>query len=1022
MRRASIVAATVCLSAPLALSRHCPGQAAPAQGIRPADVRTHAIVGATVHVAPGRVIEDATIVMRDGVIEAVGKDLAIPAQARRWPGEGLTVYAGLIDAAILVDVAELPQPGEAGAHWNGLVHPQVSASGEHLPDAETRKAMRELGFTAAAVYPSKGILRGSGAVVALAEKDEHSLVYLDPAAMAAGFDRGSGGGGEREYPTAMMGAIALLRQTFLDAAWHARCAEIWRADPAGHEPPMRADALESLAAAVTGRQPVLFDAPDELVALRAARLARELDLQAVLLGSGYEFRRLQEIAGTKLPVIVPIKFPKRPSVSGLPEADEVSLRDMLTWEQAPTNPRRLVEAGVTVVLTTHRLEKRSGFHEALHRAIAAGLTEEAALSALTVAPARVLGVDGLIGTIEPGKAANLVVVEGSLFERKPAIRDVWINGRRHEVTRAPQVTLDGQGTLSASFGLQASVTFERKESKLTVEAPDGSKVKASDVALQHDRLQFALAGEKFGIDGFLRLSGLESRGGIAGSGVLPSGEPFTFTLTPAAEPGAGKDEKEDEEEPFEPVQQELVLPFGAFGLTERPRPRDLLLENATIWTCGPEGVIVGGSMLVVGGRIERVGRGPLPAVGAGVEAVDLQGRHVTPGLIDCHSHTAIDGGVNEFGQAISAEVRIEDVIDPDDINLYRELAGGLTAANLLHGSANPIGGQSCTIKLRWSAPADELPVAGAPAGIKFALGENVKRSRSRYPNTRMGVEAIIRDALLAARDYQAEWLRYDSLDEAAKRRTMPPRRDLELDALVEILQGERRVHCHSYRQDEILMLLRLAEEIEFTVGTLQHVLEGYKVADAIASHGAGASSFSDWWAYKAEVMDAIPYHGALMHDVGVLVSFNSDSSELARRMNGEAAKAVRYGGVDPQQALGFVTINPARQLGVDDRIGTLEPGKDADFAVWSESPLSTYARCEQTWIEGARYFDLETDLAMRQWAESERQRLIQKILRDADRKAARKKKEEKEEEDSAGEPAGTPAADPPYSCCREVEP
>ncbi len=1015
-RRASIVAAALCLSAPTVLSRHCPGQAAPAEGIRPADVRTHAITGATVHVAPGQVIEDASILMRDGVIVAVGTDLAIPAQARRWSGEGLTVYAGLIDAAVLVDVPALPQTGEAGAHWNRFVHPQVSASGEPAPDAGLRKSMRELGFTAAAVYPSEGILRGSGTVVALAEKDEYSLVYRDPAAMAAGFDRG---GAEREYPVSLMGSIALLRQTLFDATWHARCVEIWLADPTGHEPPMRADALEALGEVVTGRQPVLFDAPDEHAALRAARLAREFDLQAVLLGSGYEFRRLEEIASTKLPIVVPLKFPRRPSVSGLPEADDVTLRDMLTWEQAPTNPRRLVEAGVTVALTTHRLDKKDAFHEALFRAVAAGLTEEAALSALTVAPARLLQVDSVMGTIEPGKAANLVVVEGSLFARKPLIRDVWINGRRHDVTRAPQVTLDGKGTLSASFGLEASVTFDRKGSKLTVEAPDGSKVKASDVALQHDRLQFAISGEHFGIDGYLRFSGLESKGAIVGSGVLPAGEAFTFTLSPPPGQGAGEDEKEDEDEdePFEPVPEQLVVPLGAYGLTERPQPRDVLLTNATIWTCGPEGIIEGGSMLIVGGRIERVG-GATSSPPRGVDVIDLQGRHVTPGLVDCHTHTGIDGAANEFGQAITAEVRIGDVIDPDDINFYRELAGGLTTANVLHGSSNPIGGQSSTVKLRWSAPAAEFPIVGAPGGIKFALGENVKRSRTRYPNTRMGVEAIIRDALLAARDYYAGWLRYDALDEAEKLQAMPPRRDLELDALVEVLRGQRRVHCHSYRQDEILMLLRLAEELEFTVGTLQHVLEGYKVADVIAAHGAGASSFSDWWAYKVEVMDAIPYNGALMHDVGVLVSFNSDSSELARRMNVEAAKAVRYGGVDPQEALKFVTINPAQQLGVDESIGSLEPGKDADFAVWSESPLSTYARCEQTWIEGAPCFDLESDAAMQRWAASERHRLIQKILREADRKAARKKKEE-ESGDEPKEPA--PEPDPPYSCCREVE-
>ncbi|MCI0674531.1 MAG: amidohydrolase family protein, partial [Phycisphaerales bacterium] len=309
-------------------------------------------------------------------------------------------------------------------------------------------------------------------------------------------------------------------------------------------------------------------------------------------------------------------------------------------------------------------------------------------------------------------------------------------------------------------------------------------------------------------------------------------------------------------------------------------------------------------------------------------------------------------------------------------------AGGLTACNQLHGSANPIGGQNSVVKLKWGAArgAEDFPVADALPGIKFALGENVKRSTGRYPNTRMGVETFIRDAFTAARDYRGEWERYNELPSNGRQGTMPPRRDLELDALVEILTNKRLVHCHSYRQDEILMLIRVADMFGFTIGTFQHVLEGYKVAEAIAKHGAGGSSFSDWWAYKIEVMDAIPYNGALMHKVGVLVSFNSDSDELARRMNTEAAKAVRYGGLAPHEALKFVTINPAKQLRIDHRTGSLEKGKDADFVIWSGDPLSTYTRCEQTWIEGALYFDLEADRRLRDDIERERQRIVQKIL------------------------------------------
>ncbi|MGI9241323.1 MAG: amidohydrolase family protein, partial [Verrucomicrobiales bacterium] len=315
---------------------------------------------------------------------------------------------------------------------------------------------------------------------------------------------------------------------------------------------------------------------------------------------------------------------------------------------------------------------------------------------------------------------------------------------------------------------------------------------------------------------------------------------------------------------------------------------------------------------------------------------------------------------------------IGDVVDPTDIGIYRQLAGGLTTSNLLHGSANPMGGQNQVIKLRWgSRDAGGLAFAGAKPGVKFALGENVKQSNwgdsktTRYPQTRMGVQQIMRDTFMAARDYQ---------------RSGRKRRDLRLDAALEILEGERIVHIHSYRQDEILMFVRLAEEFGFTVGTFQHVLEGYKVADAIAKLGAGGSTFSDWWAYKVEVYDAIPFNGALMREVGVLTSFNSDDAELATRMNLEAAKAVKYGGVPEAEALKFVTLNPAKQLGIDDRVGSLEPGKDADLVIWSQHPMSGRAIAQQTWIDGFLYYDLVSDAAEIGRINAERERLIARAL------------------------------------------
>ena len=1008
-------------------------QTGPVNGVRPAEVRTHAITGATIVVQPNQMIENATIVVRDGVIQAVGQDVAVPPGARVWPADGLTVYPGLIDAAVLLEPASIPDG--PGAHWNAKVHPQWSAADEPLPSQSVRKELRSLGFTAAAVYPNEGVLRGSGVVVALADQDEHVLAYDGQAMMAAGFDRGGG------YPSSLMGSIALLRQTFYDAHWHGASRGVWQEYPQGNEPPIRADALVALDDAVNGRQVVLFDVSDEHNALRAARIAREFDLDLVILGSGYEFRRLHDIVDLGVPIIVPLQFPDRPDVSGLSSSDRVTLRELMTWEQAPTNARRLIEAGATVALTTHRLKKRSDFYPNLRKAVKHGLDADAALAALTTVPAKLLGLDHMIGTIEVGKAANLVVVDGSLFEKKAKIRDVWINGRRYEISKEPLVEFVSAGTLDTDLGITLEVRVDTTKKSVSIQVDD-EKIKAKKVVVQKDHISFVVAGRPFDVEGYVRLSGVLTEGEVVGTGALPDGQRFTFTISPHAdsddEPEEGvadamsddpveenEDEsEEDDDEDFQMPPQELVYPLGAYGLSGLPEAQDVLITNATVWTSGPDGIIENGEMEIRDGKIAYVGSPRAQLDTAQMLVIDAAGKHVTAGLIDCHSHTGISGGVNEGGQTNTAEVRIGDVINPDDINFYRQLAGGLVAANQLHGSANPIGGQNSVVKLKWGGSAEDFRVTDAIAGIKFALGENVKRRTTRYPNTRMGVETFIRDGFIAARDYRAKWDRYLGMSEDVRAHTMPPRPDLELDTLVEILEGRRLVHCHSYRQDEILMLIRVAEEFGFTIGTFQHVLEGYKVAEAIASHGAGASTFSDWWAYKIEVMDAIPYNGALMHDVGVLVSFNSDSSELARRMNTEAAKAVRYGGLDPHDALNLVTINPARQLRIDHRTGSLEVGKDADFVIWSESPLSTYARCEQTWIEGARYFDIEQDRMLAASAQAERQRLIQRVLHEAhgDPKTDASEEPTTPDEPPTRETSTAPPGDldQPYSCCWEA--
>ena len=466
----------------------------------------------------------------------------------------------------------------------------------------------------------------------------------------------------------------------------------------------------------------------------------------------------------------------------------------------------------------------------------------------------------------------------------------------------------------------------------------------------------------------------------------------------------------------------LAIPgWGATGDPDgwkNPLPEQaehLLIRGATVWTSGPEGRLEGADVLISKGVIQAIGQDLTAPVGARV--VEAEGLHLTPGLIDAHSHSALIGGTNEGTNIVTAEVRIGDVINSESVQIYRQLAGGVTTINLLHGSANAIGGQNAVIKLRWGAGPDQLLFEEAPQGVKLALGENPKQSNwgvdeQRFPQTRQGVEQAIRQSFLAAQDYRRRWQEYEiamasqGAGKGRRRGTaqpstlVPPKRDLQLEAVVEMLDGSRLIHSHSYRADEILMLMRLAEAFGIRVASFQHVLEGYKVADELAAHGAGASTFSDWWAYKYEVVDAIPYNGAIMRDRGVVVSFNSDSSELARRLNLEAAKAVRYGEVPQEEALKFVTLNPAKQLGIDRWVGSLEVGKHADLALWSGHPLSTYSRCEKTWVDGRLYFDRQADLVSRQTLAEERQALMEEVRSLAESKAADEKSKKGSEEGS----------------------
>lgn len=1010
IRRPLAALAAVLLAAPVAAQQgNNTGNPLDPQpnGPRERDPAHHFLLGPTVHVAPGQTIDSAIVEIRDGRIVAVTDmatvRFAAPPGALVHDLAGRHVYAGFIDAHLPID-APRPDLSAPGVHWNASVTPQRSAlDGEGVSDKDAEK-LRKLGFTAAAAAPDGGIFAGRSAVVSLAATpsdpaDGKPPVYRDGPYQTLSFNSSGSNRGEFDrYPNSQMGAIALIRQTLIDADWHAA---------------NRADAPSALDHLDASRgTPLLFRTRDELEGLRGAKIAAEFNRPVMVLGTGTEFRRLDAVAASgsegAAPVyILPLTIPEKPELDTVGKSDSTDLRTLMTWEQAPTNARRLDDAGVTVCLTADGLRRGEKFHSNLHEAIqTGGLAPERALAMLTVNPAQTLGVDRDLGTVEAGKVASLIVASGDIFDVEnddAEILDVWIDGRRHQIN-GPKPPFDGDWQMAiAGSDMAMRIVIDGKSVKtIEGEADDANEAKGRGVRMTRNTVSFLIDDTDEGTGTYVVSGVLGPDGAIRGTGLGPDSVPFQWTATrtpgavdaePEAQAAATDADAESAETDDLPPADLPGYPFGAYAIAELPPQEAVIFRNATIWTSGPEGVIENGYIVVKDGGIEAVGAGPGPSTEGPWREIDASGKHITPGLLDAHSHTGISRGVNESGQSVTAEVRIQDVTDPDSMNWYRQLAGGVTTVNSMHGSANPIGGQTQTNKVRWGAVhPDDMHMQGAKPGIKFALGENVKQSNwnssgTRYPQTRMGVETLIRDRFFAAGEYA---------------QANDARRDLELEALAEILAGDRLIHCHSYRQDEILMLCRVAEEFGFTIGTFQHGLEVYKVAEAVKDAAIGASLFSDWWAYKVEVQDAIAQAGPLQTEVGVLTSYNSDSDELSRRMHVEAAKAYKYSGgrLSKEDALKFVTINPAIQLGIEDSVGSIEPGKDADLAIWSGEPLSSFSMCEATWIDGREYFSLERDAELREQNAAHRKRITQKILTDG----APKPKGDGDGEDAESEP------------------
>jgi imidazolonepropionase-like amidohydrolase len=934
------------------------------QGLRDATPRWHALTGVRLVLAPGQVIDNGSLVMKDGVIVAAGADLKPPAGARIWHLPGRTVYAGFIDAAssigqgrIEVSKARNLTPGQ---RWVRAEFRQATAL-EIKPDE--LRAAREQGFTTALSLPPTGaVFRGQSALVSLRDgADARGLVRAADVAQHvsheyAVFDFEAGGrSGFISYPTSLMGSIALMRQTWLNARWAAG------PQPAGERREFN-NRLNALAPAVAARQPVVHEALDEQDLARIARLRDEFGLKVIAQGTGHEYRRAAQLKALALPVIVPLAYPAAPEVEQPESALDVPLHQLQHWERAPGNAAALHAAGVEFAISTQGLKDvRKDFWPRLRQAVQRGLPADAALAALTTTPARLLGQPRL-GRLAPGAPADVVVASGDLFTNDRAeVEIAFVDGHAQPTEAWERFDARGHWTVKPAGGAELSWQIAGTRARPTL------RVDGQACELQQRGRELLL---RWPCEGGVPLR-LEGRGeALAGALTLADGRTQAWTAqrvaafeAPAPRP------------PIASAPPPATFPAGAFGRVAPPeRPAAVLVRGATVWTSAAAGTLEAADVLVRDGRIAAIGRGL--AAPAGAVVIDAAGKHLTPGLIDAHSHTAVNRGINEFAHSVTAEVRVGDVLDATEISLYRQLAGGVTSSNLLHGSANAIGGQNQVIKLRWGLDAEGLKFEGAKPGIKFALGENVKRANfpalegdPRYPATRMGVEQVLRDAFLAAQRYREQ-----------RKADPQTRRDLQMEALVELLEKKRVVHIHSYRADEILMFVALAKEFGLEVATFQHVLEAYKVAPEIASLNAGASGFSDWWGYKVEVQDAIPYSGAMTQKAGVLTSFNSDSDELARRLNTEAAKALRYGGkawgMTEAEALKFVTLNPAKQLRIDGRVGSLEVGKDADFVIWSAHPLSSAAKAEQTWIDGRRYFSRDEDAQLRERDRAERARLV----------------------------------------------
>ncbi|MCE7039682.1 amidohydrolase family protein [Dyadobacter sp. CY312] len=946
----------------------------------------YAFTNANIVVDPKTTILNGTLLIENGMIREVSKQVKIPTGTVVIDLKGKYIYPSLIDLDSDYGMPEVKTERRAGGGrltpqlesnkkgafgWNQAIQPENDATTLFAPDAKKAEDLRKIGFGTVLSHSHDGIVRGSGALVTLTDESPNKAILNGKASSHFSFSKGTS---SQTYPSSVMGVVALLRQNYYDADWYAKGGN-------KQEKNLSLDAFNQLKGL-----PSFFETNDKYALLRADKIGDEFGVQYIIRGGGDEYQRIDEVKATKATLILPLQYPDAYDVADPWDADLISLTQLKHWELAPKNTSEVAKAAIPFALTTAGLKSKNDFWKNIRTAIEYGLSKEKALEALTTLPASIIKADGQVGSIKAGLVANFLITSTDLFSKDNVIYENWVQGKKFVL--APLNAPDLRGTYSLSINnqqtgkLQITGSPEKPEYKVILQ--DTVKITPKAV-LTNELLTLTYQPDKKRQEN-IRLTGWLAGNGLKGEGVLPNGNvvPWTATFSEKFTAIASKDSAAKKT----PETGKILYPFVGFGNEELPKAETVLIKNATVWTNEKEGILQNTDVLIQNGKIAKIGKSL--SAPSGAKTVDGTGKHLTNGIIDEHSHIALFS-VNEGGQTSSAEVRMSDVINPDDVNIYRQLAGGVTTSHLLHGSANSIGGQSALIKLKWGVNQSEMLIPESKT-IKFALGENVKQSnwgdvaRVRFPQTRMGVEQVFYDHFIRAKEYAQAWKTFNT-----KKSGVAPRRDIELDALAEIIANERFITCHSYVQSEINMLMSVADSLKFKINTFTHILEGYKLADKMSKRGIGGSTFADWWAYKMEVKEAIPYNAALMYHEGVTVAINSDDAEMARRLNQEAAKTVTYGGVPEEEAWKMVTLNPAKLLHVDDKLGSVKAGKDADLVLWNANPLSVYARPEFTMIEGTVYFDRKKDEEKQKTIAIEREKLIQKMLSDkADGKPTQK--------------------------------